>query len=198
MRALVGGIGYRNLRDYSFGVLVSDALAARSWPAEVRIEDVSYNPIALVQRLEDEPPDRRFDLVVLVSAAERAGRAPGTLEIYRWDGALPGAERIQAAVADAVTGVIDLDNTLIVARHFRALPTLVVIVEAEPEIHAFGDELSPPVAGAFTRACEIVGRLAVDPTQAIHIAEAPLGGGRACPTPGSYVARISDDSPRAR
>jgi hypothetical protein len=40
-------------------------------------------------------------------------------------------ESIQAAVAGAVTGVIGFDNTLVIARHFDALPPTVVI-EVEP------------------------------------------------------------------
>ena len=77
MRVLLGGVGYRNLRDHSFGVLVIETLAAREWAAAVSVEDISYNPIAVVQRFEDDPPDRRFTRAVLVSSVQRPGRAPG-------------------------------------------------------------------------------------------------------------------------
>ena len=82
------------------------------------MEDISYNPIAVVQRLEDEPPERRFERAVVVGAVERGGPPPGTVTAYRWDGVLPGDEEIQRAVTEAVTGVIALDNTLVVTRHF--------------------------------------------------------------------------------
>lgn len=177
MRVLVGGIGYRNLRDHSFGVLVVETLAGRVWPDGVAVEDVSYNPIAVVQRLEDDPPERRFERAVLVSAVQRPGRAPGGLTIYRWNGSLPGASAIQAAVAEAVTGVIALDNTLIIARHFGVLPPQVLVIEFEPVVHEFGDALSPEGAAAFERACAIVASAAGDEPSAWRLPETPLGGG---------------------
>src|SRR5215510_3806920 len=104
MRVIVAGVGYRNLRDHSLGVEVADRLEAASWTDDVVVEDLSYNPIAVVQRLEDEPPEQRFQRAVVVSAVER-GRPPGTVSAYRWDGVLPGDEEIQRAVTEAVTGV---------------------------------------------------------------------------------------------
>lgn len=174
MRVLIGGLGYRNLRDHSLGVAVSDLLAEREWPPGVLVEDVSYNPIAVVQRLQDDPVDR----AVVVAGISRPGRAAGTIEAYRWDGALPDAERIQTAVAEAVTGVIFLDNTLVVARHFGALPEEVLVVEVEPAVEEFGEEFSPVVAQAFEPVCALVTRLATDAEAARRVPQAPLGGGR--------------------
>ncbi|HEX6210048.1 MAG TPA: hydrogenase maturation protease [Methylomirabilota bacterium] len=173
MRVIVAGIGYRNLRDHSVGVAVVDRLEARVWPAGVVVEDLSYNPIAVVQRLEDEPPDRRFERAVVVAAVERR-RAPGTVTAYRWDGVLPGDEEIQRAVTEAVTGVIALDNTLIVTQHFAALPDEVLVVEVEPAVHEFGEAFSGVVAGAFDSVCDLVARLATD-AGAGALPRAPLG-----------------------
>ncbi len=97
MRVVVAGVGYRNLRDHSVGVAVVDRLEARAWTDDVVVEDLSYNPIAVGQWLEDEPPDRRFERAVVVAAAERDGRAPGTVTAYRWDGVLPSATRRSTA-----------------------------------------------------------------------------------------------------
>ena len=177
MRVLVGSVGYRNLSDHSFGILVVEALAARTWPPTVAMEDISYNPIAVVQRMQDEPADRAFELVILVSAAERPGRAPGSLSVYRWDRVLPNPHAIQACVAEAVTGVISLDNTLVVMGHFGGLPQTVVVVEVEPTVHAFGTELSPQVALAFDRASDTVTRLVTNPTEAALLPATSLGGG---------------------
>lgn len=182
MRVLVGGIGYRNLRDHSLGVAVTDALEAEAWPDGVAVEDVSYNPIALVQRLEDERALGGLERVVLVAAVPRPGRPPGTIEAYRWDRALPDAERIQAAVAEAVTGVISLDNTLVVAEQFQAWPSDVLVVELEPQDHEFGSELSAAAARAFPELCAIVRALATDEGTARRLPETPLGGGRRAPT----------------
>ena len=139
---IVAGVGYRNLRDHSIGVEVADRPRADAWADDVVVEDLSYNPIAVMQRLEDEPPDRRFERAVVVGAVERGDRPPGTVTAYRWDGVLPGDEEIQRAVTEAVTGVIALDNTLVVTRHFGGLPDDVVVVEVEPGVQEFGETFS--------------------------------------------------------
>lgn len=179
VRVIVGGVGYPNLRDHSIGLAVMERLQRRTWPGHVSVEDLSYsyNPIALVQRLEDEPEDRRFGRVVLIAAAERPGRAPGTVAAYRWNGALPSPEVIQAAVAEAVTGVIALDNTLIIARHLGALPGEAVVVEVEPQDHEWGDELSAPVARIFEPLCEFVSRVVSDSSVVLQLERTPLGAG---------------------
>ena len=102
MRVIVAGVGYRNLRDHSVGVAVTDRLEREGWPAGVLVEDLSCNPIAVVQRLEDDPPDQRFERAVIVAAAERPGRTPGSVVAYRWDGALPADEDIHRALATGV------------------------------------------------------------------------------------------------
>jgi hypothetical protein len=130
MRVLIGGVGYRNLRDHSFCVMLVDSLAAQAWPPGVSIEDVSYNPIAVVQRLEDDPEDARFDLAIIIGALQRPGRIPGTLSVYRWDNVLPSDDGVHEAITEAVTGIISLDNTLVVARYFKALPATVVALES--------------------------------------------------------------------
>ncbi|MBA3270008.1 MAG: hypothetical protein H0T71_05805 [Acidobacteria bacterium] len=148
MRTLVGAIGYRYLRDHSVAFAVLERLAALDLGADVLLEDVSYNPIAVVQWLESLEPGTTFDRVILVSGIERAGRVPGAVTIRTWDRVLPSNELIQEAIAEAVTGIISLDNTLVIAGYFRALPALVTLVEIEPVDHAFGAELSPAVAQA--------------------------------------------------
>src|SRR5262245_245589 len=109
MRTLVAGVGYRNLRDYSLGVVLTDRLAAMNLPGGVSVEDLSFNPIAVVQRLEDDPPGRRFTRAIFIASVNRGTRMPGTVTAYRWDGVLPSADEIHRAVCDAVTGVIHLD-----------------------------------------------------------------------------------------
>lgn len=175
MRAIIAGIGYRNLRDHSVGPLLVDRLARQNWPDGVAVEDLSYGPIAVVQRFEDDPPGRRFDRAVIVAAVPR-DREPGSLTIYRWDGVLPSEEGVQRAVVDAVTGVIYLDNTLVVTRHFRALPAEVIVMEVEPILHEFGDGFSPAVAEAFETMCRLAGTLATDAAAAAAIPVAGLGG----------------------
>jgi hydrogenase maturation protease len=150
-RVLVGGIGYRNLRDYSIGLFVIECLAERAG-AGIEIEDVSYHPVGLSQNLQDR---QRYDRVVLVSAASR-GREPGTVSAYRWSGELPGSDEIQERISEAVTGVISLDNTLVVCGELGGFPDDVQVVEVEPVEEGWGDELSPALKERLSEIVEKV------------------------------------------
>ena len=198
MRVLVGGIGYSNLRDHSFGVLVAQALMGRTWQGTVRVEDLSYGPIAVVQRLEDDPVGRRPERLIVVSAVQRQGREPGRLTAYRWNGRLPYASHVHTAVCEAVTGVIAMDNTLIVAQHFGVLPGEVAFVDVQPATHDLGEELCAPVAAAFGRATELVVLLAEHTAAAARLPELPLGGGAPRIEGSFFVPRVTDVVPEPR
>src|SRR5262245_2787556 len=159
MRTLIAGVGYHNLSDLSAGPLVAARLRRERWPAHVEVEDLSYGPIAVVHRFaEAEPPYRRL---VLVGAADRARQAP-PVRCYRWEGVLPPAEEVQARVAEAVTGVIDLENLLVVAQQFGALPGEVFVIEIRPEVSEFGLEPSPAVAALLPEVCRLARRVALE------------------------------------
>ncbi len=174
-RVLIGGIGYRDLRDYSVGVVATDHLGLRDWPPGVEVDDLSFNPVAVSQRLEDVSAANPIDCLIVVAAVARA-RRPGTVTAYRWDGVLPDAEAIQSAVAEAVTGVIALDNTLVVVRQFGGLPEMVIVVEIEPAIEEFGEAFSDDVQASFDGLCDLVAELATQPVAAARLDCLPLGG----------------------
>lgn len=177
MRVVVGGVGYRNLRDHSLGIVMSDALGSWARPPHLLVEDLCYNPVAVAQWLADETRRAPITRLVLVSAVAREdGRPPGTITAYRWDRGLPSADAIQRAVSDAVTGVILVDNTLLVAEWMQALPPEVIVVEVQPMEHAFGDGMSEPVAAACAEATSLVMRLATDAGAGRALPLAPLGG----------------------
>lgn len=161
MRVLIGGVGYQYLQDMSVGPAVLPLLRELPWPAgvQVEIDDLSYGPIAIVQWLEDRPG--YFQRAVLVGAVAR-GRAPGTVARYAWDGVLPAVEAIQERVAEAVTGVIGLENLVIVAGHFGALPPEVTIVEVEPAASGPGAEFSPEIQGRLDDVIAAVRAAAMD------------------------------------
>ena len=140
MRVLVGGVGYRNLRDGSVGPFVAERLAQRA-NGDVEVEDLSYHPVGLSQNLQERPP---YERLVLVSAVRR-GRTPASVQAYRWNGVLPSPDEIQARVAEAVTGVISLDNLLVVCGAFGGLPDDVRVVELEPLDEGWGEGFSPEV-----------------------------------------------------
>lgn len=137
MRVLVGGVGYRFLRDGGLGPYLTDKLAERATNG-IEVEDLGYHPVGFTQNLEERPD---YDRIILVAAVER-GREPGTVKAYRWDHALPSKEQIQDRVGDAVTGSISLDNLLIVTEAFGAFPDDVRVVEVEPADETWGDGFS--------------------------------------------------------
>jgi hydrogenase maturation protease len=148
---LVGGIGYRNLRDGSIGLHVIERLADRAADG-IEVEDVSYHPVGLSQNLQERPD---YDRIVLVGAVAR-GREPGTVTTYRWDRRLPADDEVQARVSEAVTGVISLDNTLVVCRALGGLPSDVRVVEVEPASQDWGEELSPQIEKRLPEIVEAV------------------------------------------
>ncbi|HET9533112.1 MAG TPA: hydrogenase maturation protease [Blastocatellia bacterium] len=150
---LVSGIGYSNLSDMSFGRVLLSELSGMQWPDHVHVEDLNYGPIMIYQWLEASPI--KYNRAVFVSAAKR-GREPGTLDVYRWHGILPDEAEIQSRIEEAVTGVISLDNLLIVCKHFGVLPEDVIIVEVEPEKEDWGLQFSPVVAARVVEAIEII------------------------------------------
>jgi Ni,Fe-hydrogenase maturation factor len=131
-----------------------------AWPGEIEIYDLHFGPIHVVQWLEEKPG--YFRRVVLLSAANR-GRERGALYAYRWDGALPEPEEIHERVCEAVTGIISVDNLLIIGSYFGVWPEEVAVVEVEPCEEEFGDELSTPVSAALPGIIEMVRELALGP-----------------------------------
>ncbi len=140
-RILIAGVGYWNLRDMSVGPVLIEHLKRLPWPDYVELEDLSYGPIAVMHNLDDRLPYQRLVLV----AGVRRGTKPGQLHCYRWGWEVPEAEEIQARVAEAVTGVISLDNLLIIGTYFRKLPREVVVLEIEAEDQNWGEGFSPAV-----------------------------------------------------
>ena len=151
MRVLVGGVGYRFLRDASVGPWLIDKWADCGTDG-IEVEDVSYHPVGLTQNLQDREP---YDRVVLVGSQPR-GRPPATIEAYRWDGELPDVDEIQRRVSEAVTGVISLDNLLIVVGALGGFPDDVRVVEVEPVDEGWGEGFSPEVEARLAEVEEAV------------------------------------------
>jgi hypothetical protein len=154
----VGSVGYFNLSDLSAGPLVVEGLQDEGVPDDVSLFDLSYGgPIATVHRLnESEPP---FDRLVLVGAVDRGARKVG-YRWYRWAGKLPPADEVQARIAEAVTGVLDLDSFPIIAQQFDALPPDVRIVEIQALATEAGLEPSPELRALLPELRRLVRRLA--------------------------------------
>lgn len=157
-QVLIAGVGYPFLRDLSVGPVLVPELQREEWPPGVEVDDWSFNPIAIVQRLEARPTP--YDRIVLFAAVER-GREPGRVSWYRWPGNLPDPDEIQQRVGEAVMGIISLDNLLIVGRHFGAFPDDIVVVEIEPEDTGWGPGFTPRIEAALGDAIAAVRRAAL-------------------------------------
>lgn len=172
-RVLVAGLGYSHLGDLSLGPELAMELAAQSWPEGVEVEDLSHGPVSVMYQLQEAMPP--YDRLVLVAAVQRE-RPPGSVVCYRWDGALPDAVEIQNRVEEAVTGVISLDNLLIVTGYFGALPEDVVVIEVEPERTEWGEQFSPRVAALKEQVLALVRHEALAWSEAGVRGRAALGG----------------------
>jgi hydrogenase maturation protease len=157
-RVLIGGVGYRWQGDASFGLVASDELARREWPPGIEVADLGYGAIYVAQDLLDARPP--YDRVILLAGMER-GREPGRIYRCQWRDALPAEAEIQARVQEAGAGVVDVDNLLVIAQYFRALPDDVVLVELEPVDLAAGDALSAAVSSLMPAALDFVRREAL-------------------------------------
>ncbi|MEP6993989.1 MAG: hypothetical protein ABI968_05655, partial [Acidobacteriota bacterium] len=124
-------------------------------PEGVEIEDLSYGPVGVMHNLEARPP---YDRIVLVAGVRR-GRRAGDVVRYNWGRQLPDPDEIQARVAEAVTGVISIDNLLIIATYFDKLPRDVVVIEVEAADEDWGEAFSPEVEGAIPRVVDEIRRL---------------------------------------
>lgn len=144
-------MGYRFLRDESVGLHITDRIAGRA-PAGVEIEDLGYHSVGFLQNLQDRPP---YDRVVFVAGIRR-GRAPGTVEAYRWEDEPPSPDVVQGYVGEAAVGMISLEGHMIVGRAFGGLPDDVRVVEVEPGPEGWGEGFSPEVEAALDAAEEAV------------------------------------------
>jgi Ni,Fe-hydrogenase maturation factor len=126
---LVAGVGYPDLGDLSFGPIFVDRSRELEWPRGIEFEDLSYNPIAVVEWLRDQ--EERFERAIVIGAAER-GRQPGSLAKAVWAGGPRSVDAIQGCVAEAVTGTISLENLLVIGGYFGVLPRHVLVLELEP------------------------------------------------------------------
>ncbi|MDQ3145675.1 MAG: hydrogenase maturation protease [Actinomycetota bacterium] len=149
---LIGGIGLPWLRDLDFGTQFINRVEHEAWPDNVRLEDLSYAAHRVLHRLQEVMPSK----VVLVGAMPRDVDPPGTVRRYTLDLRPPPPEEVHERLGEAVGGIIDLDHTLAVARHWRALPADTTVIEIEPEDRSFGLGFSDPVEQAVDEVLRLV------------------------------------------
>jgi hydrogenase maturation protease len=163
-RIFIAGIGYTYLRDFSVGPVLVPELQQLDWPPGVEIDDLGPGgPIAAVHRFREAPPYER----VIFFGTVRRDRQPGGVYCYRWDGLLPPPDEIQRCVTEAVTGIISLDNMLIIGGYFAVWPATVIVVEVEPVEEEWGAAFSPLVQTAIPTVIATLRRVALGPVEAL-------------------------------
>ncbi len=150
---LVGGIGLPWLRDLDFGTNWLARAASLPWPDGVVLEDLSYSAHRVMHRLQELMPGR----VVLLGCMPRGGQPPGTIRRYTLsEQPEPDAAEVHERLGEAVGGIVDLDHTLAVCRHWGALPDDTVVIEVEPAERKFGWGFSQPVEDAVSEVLDMV------------------------------------------
>ncbi|MDQ3176459.1 MAG: hydrogenase maturation protease [Actinomycetota bacterium] len=138
---LVGGIGLPWLRDLDFGTQFIVRVEHEPWPDGVLLEDLSYAAHRVLHRLQEIVPSK----VVLVGAMPRDVDPPGTIRRYTLDLTPPPPQEVHERLTESVGGIIDLDHTLAVVRHWGAFPDDTTVIEVEPADRSFGLGFSDPV-----------------------------------------------------
>lgn len=154
---LLGTVGYQLLRNHSVGPNLLPQLQSISWEGSVTVEEMNWGPIAIVQYFQTLK--KPFDRVIFLVAIERPERDVGDISVYQWLGHLPSEKQIQACVGDAATGVISVENLLVIGEHFKIWPEEVFLVDVEPGVEQAGEHLTTEVEAKIPEILRILEEL---------------------------------------
>ena len=181
---VIGIVGYFEfVRGYPLGPETMQRLCATAWAHEVEVREMNWGPVAIVQDFQSrvEQPQR----VILIGALDR-GLPHGTVTSRRWSGGAFDAAAVQRRMFEAVTGIISLDNLLVIGTHFGIWPRDTFTVEVQWPESGLGDlvleeaaalsshavvgerPLSPENEGIVCRLVEAARRLAVEPAPQVE------------------------------
>lgn len=135
----LGIVGYYQfIRGYPLGPELKDRLDVLSWPDhDVEIREMNWGPVAIVQDFQADPTE--YDRVVLISAVQRGGKSNGTVTCRQWVGGELDVLAIQDRIFEAVTGIISVDNLLVIGEHFKIWPKEMIVIEVELPDESVGD-----------------------------------------------------------
>lgn len=146
-KIFIGTVGYHNLCNHSVGSKLLPQLQKMNWSDGVDVDELNWGPIAIVQKFQAFPAS--YDRVILLSAIERPGRKIGDITVYKWQGKLPDEDMIQRCVGDAVTGVISVENLLIIGEYFKIWPAETFFVDVEPGPEQAGEDFTEEMQQAI-------------------------------------------------
>ena len=137
-KAAIGLIGYYPfVRGYPLGPELKARLERYDWAGQpVAIKEMNWGPIAIVQ--DFQASGEVFDRMVLVAAVDR-GLPVGSVTARRWVGGALDVLAVQGRIFEAVTGIVSLDNLLVIGEHFHIWPGEVVTVEMQLPDNCIGE-----------------------------------------------------------
>ncbi|GAC1596638.1 MAG: hypothetical protein NVS3B19_19100 [Ginsengibacter sp.] len=146
-KTFIGTVGYHNLRNHSIGPALLPQLQKMQWAEGVELDELNWGPIAIVQKFQSLPTP--YDRVILIAAIERPERKVGDITLFKWMGKLPDEELIQRCVGDAVTGVISVENLLIIGEYFKIWTGETFVVDVEPGAEEAGEDFTEEMQQAI-------------------------------------------------
>ena len=146
-KIFIGTVGYHNLSNHSIGSALMPQLQKMIWVPGVDVDELNWGPIAIVQKFQSF--STAYDCVILLSAIERPDRKIGDITVFKWMGKLPDEEMIQRCIGDAVTGVISVENLLIIGEYFKIWPKETFFVDVEPGPEEAGENFTEAMQQAI-------------------------------------------------
>ncbi len=138
LSTLVGIVGYTAILD-SFPLgppLMSSLETEFSDAPHITVENFTWSPVHIVQKFQsNEMP--RPDRIVMIGL-NAVSRQPGDVHACSWHGGPADELAVQERVYEAVTGIVDLENTLMIGEYFKAWPDECFTVEADMPADTFG------------------------------------------------------------
>ena len=135
---MVGIVGYSAVvESYPLGPkLLEELEEIFGDDPNVLLENFTWSPVHIVQRLQGGEMTRP-DRIVLVGLAAGSIK-PGTVAVHRWIGGTQPEVKVQERIYEAVTGIVDLENTLMIGSYFKVWPNECLTVEADLAPDTFG------------------------------------------------------------
>ena len=166
-KIFIGTVGYHNLRNHSIGPALLPQLQKMKWAGGVELDELNWGPIAIVQKFQSLPIP--YDKVILIAAIERSARKIGDITVFKWMGKLPEEELIQRCIGDAVTGVISVENLLIIGEYFKIWSGETFVVDVEPGPEEAGEDFTEEMQQAIPDLILILQQLSdTDSTELIN------------------------------
>jgi len=155
-QVLLGVVGFCPfVRSYPLGPELLERVQAPPWPADrVLLRELNWGPIAIVQDFQAQP--RNFARAVLIAATDR-GHPPNTVSCRRWVAGALDPRVVQQRVFEAVTGIVSLDNLLVIGQHFGIWPDDVLTVEVQLADSNVGAFILAELESGCLRADAVIG-----------------------------------------